>query len=910
MIGMHRSYRWVVFTGLLIGSGVLTGCQHRLYKKRDYYRQQADTAVNCIVQEKSIDPRWALPQLDVYMDPRSRYFDGYHPDHAPMPTDDPYAHQYMHSVYGMKGWKHWHDDGDRPELENPDWYDELGGYVELNENGDVKLTLDSALKLAYVHSPGYQGQLETLYLSALDVTAERFRLDTQFFGGFDSVVTHTGKLRSAAGERTTVSVGRGASATGLNSGISGSGGSNLFQWNRKFATAGTMVVGFANSFVWQLAGPDTNQANSIINFNLVQPLLRQAGRDVALEQLTIVERAMLSNLRAFQRYRQGFYTQVAIGQSGVTGAQRRGGFFGGTGLTGFTGQGSGGLGGVGEATGFGRAGFGGTGGGGGGGTTGFAGGGAGTVGGFIGLLQQLQQIRNTQDSLTRQMRTVSLLEAHLEAGVIDLTQVDQFRQNIETEKANLLQAQNDLQTSIESYLIGTLGLPPHLPVDLDDSLIEQFQFVDPRMTQLQDQVGDLQEELGVLPDPASLDQVRKVLADIDPVRDGIQEHFDTVHRDLELLADRSPQRERGMTPEEHSLFNAERKRLQTVFDDLRTRFTAASERLDKMPETLTEETKAAVTREMVIWLTDLLKLTQELTLVQARARLESIVIDPVELTSDEAFLIAQSNRLDYMNNRAALVDTWRLIAFNADALQSNFNVVFSGDVRTHHDNPFDFRSQTGALQAGIQFDAPYTRLLERNNYRSALISYQQDRRQLIQFRDSMHQTLRQAMRRLKQLQTNLEIQRRAMAISIRRVDLTQEDLNKPSPPPAPGESATQFGPTAVLSLLTALSDLRSTQNNFMSVWLNYEATRMALLRELGIMVLDEDGKWVDLPIAEIERNLGEELPLPPSVPYEWLQDSLPIPRTNDAAPLPTPAGPQPPRNSRNSGPPAVVISYE
>ncbi len=849
--------------GVLVVVG--TGCQNRLYKRREFYRNQADQAVNVIVQEKSIDPRWALPNLDVYMDPRSRYFDPFHPDRPPMPQDDPYTHQYMHSVYGMKGWKHWHDNGDRLEIENPDWYEQLGGYADLTEAGEVRLTVDSALQLAYIHSPSYQGQLETLYLSALDVSAERFRLDTQFFAGSDATITHNGQLRNPGGETNTVRV------------------DNNLQWNRRFATAGTLLVGIANSFVWQFAGPDTNQATSIINFSLVQPLLRQAGRDIALEQLTIVERAMLSNLRAFQRYRQGFYTQVAIGQSGVTGAQRRGGFFGGTGLTGFTGQGSGGLGGVGEATGFGRGGLGGGAGGAGGGTTGFAGGGAGTVGGFIGLLQQLQQIRNTQDSLNRQLRTVSLLEAHLQAGVIDLNQVDQFRQSIETEKANLLQSQNDFQTSVESYLIGTLGLPPNLPVSLDDSMIKQFQFVDPPLTVLKDSIGDLQFEVGQLPEPPELGQIQKIMTEIHTRRDGISSHFETVQRDLELLADRVPQRERGMSPDEISSFDSERERLQTAYDELKSRFAGLVQRLETMQAELKEETKVAVVREIVILLTDLLKLTQELTLVQARTRLETVTIEPIELSSDEAFLIAQSNRLDYMNNLAAVVDTWRLIAFNADALQSNLNVVFSGDVRTFRDNPLDFRGQTGALQAGIQFDAPFTRLLERNNYRSALISYQQDRRQFIQFRDSIHQSLRSSLRRLVQLQTNLEIQRRAMAISIRRVDLTQEDLNEPVPPPLPGQAAVQFGPTAALSLLTALSDLRNTQNNFMSVWLNYEASRVALLRDLGIMVLDENGRWVDIPIDQIERAQGENLPLPPAVPYEWLQDSLPPP-PQDAPP--------------------------
>jgi hypothetical protein len=133
------------------------------------------------------------------------------------------------------------------------------------------------------------------------------------------------------------------------------------------------LVGFANSFVWEFTGGDANLTSSIASFSLVQPLLRGAGRNIALEQLTIVERVLLGNLRAYERYRHGFYTRVAIGELGVSGPSRRGGFLGGTGLTGFSGTGAGGLGGVGAATGFGRTSFGTGGGGGGGSGSGFAG---------------------------------------------------------------------------------------------------------------------------------------------------------------------------------------------------------------------------------------------------------------------------------------------------------------------------------------------------------------------------------------------------------------------------------------------------------------------------------------------------------------------------------------------------------
>jgi len=81
-------------------------------------------------------------------------------------------------------------------LENPAWREALAEYIEIGEDDSVKLNIDSALQLAYVHSPSHQNQLETLYLSALDVTTERFRLDTQFFGGYDARYHHDGSLKN------------------------------------------------------------------------------------------------------------------------------------------------------------------------------------------------------------------------------------------------------------------------------------------------------------------------------------------------------------------------------------------------------------------------------------------------------------------------------------------------------------------------------------------------------------------------------------------------------------------------------------------------------------------------------------------------------------------------------------------
>ena len=47
-----------------------------------------------------------------------------------------------------------------------------------------------------VHSPDYRSQIETIYLSALDVSTERFRFDVQFFGNSNTIFTHRGRMRA------------------------------------------------------------------------------------------------------------------------------------------------------------------------------------------------------------------------------------------------------------------------------------------------------------------------------------------------------------------------------------------------------------------------------------------------------------------------------------------------------------------------------------------------------------------------------------------------------------------------------------------------------------------------------------------------------------------------------------------
>jgi hypothetical protein len=846
-----------------------TGCT------RTFWRGRADREVAYLVAEKSNNPRWALPPgFNLNMDPRSRYYDPTNPDHPPLPPDDPYSHVYMHRVDGKRAAPWWHINGELPQLPNPGWRQRLAEYCDMTPEGAIKLDMPGAVALSYIHQPVHRTQLETLYLSALDVSAERFRFNLQFYPGAGLSYLTAGKVAGGGAPISRLTETNGVAPQAPSGTVI----------SREFATGGTLLVNFANTFVWQFGTPQTSTANSLINMSLLQPLLSGGGRIITLETLTIAERTLLANLRTYERWRQGWFMNVSTGQNG--GAQggiafaqltRRGGGFGGTGITGFSGTGVGGLGNVASASGF--VGFGaGQGAGGLGGAAtqaivGAAGGGAGNIGGIYGILQQQVNIDNQQNALNLQIRTLRLLEAYLQAGSINIAQVDQFRQSVVTGKANLLNARIQLEGARDTFKQSVLGLPPDLPMVFDDPLIKQFQLIDPRLNDLQSKLGNFTEAAGVLPVDADAEQLSRMLDELTRLFIDTQSAIPQVHEDLRMLESRSEARTRGMSPAERTEFLDEKQKLHDSATVLETRFAQLQTEQETLRQTFGEQSVNKVVNSAVALANELANVAQEIALVTASARLESITIPIIQLSTVDALQIARAHRLDWMNLRAAVVDQWRLICYNANSLRSILNLTANGSLGTVGNNPAKFEANNGELTLGVQFAPPFTRLLQRNNYRQALVQYQQQRRFAIQFEDTTNIALRNDMRSITYFQINFELQRQAVRIAVRRVDDTREELNQPPPPIVLGQAPAALGPTAASNLLTALQALSDSQNNLMSNWLQHYQQRMTLYNDLGLMRLDERGVWIDEPIDQGLAQLEQMYPLPPELPVDWLKDA-------------------------------------
>lgn len=896
-------------TLLLLFALATTGCT------RAFYRRQADIDAYSLVREKADHPHWRLDNYTIALDPRSRMYDPFCLDCPPMPPDDPKSHELMHCVDDKRGYPFWHDNGDTAFVENPAWPE----YIEVTEGGMIKVSADDAVRLALLHSADYQSQLEELYLSALDVSFERFRFDSQFFAGYEIFGTFDGPVRSGRPA--------GSSILELNT---FSTGRRDWAMQKLFPTGADLVVGFANSLVWQFAGPDNYNGATLIDFALVQPLLRNAGRDRVMERLTVSERALLANVRAMEQYRQSFYVEVMTGRGAQGGPNRRGGVFG-AGLEGFTGFGGG---------------FGGIGGGGG---TGGGGAGAPEAGGFLGLLQTQRQISNQEDNVRRLRRNLSRLTfllqeqpseeagAYLNQGL----QVAQARQALLNAESTLLNSRNAYEAELDNFK-ATLGLPPQVCLQPEDDILDQFELIETDVINLpEDWENVLTEHSSVrreIPERIASPENLEVVArpGMDPVcrlraYEGLEEdlrqlqqalaamqqfvdqivtdHLPQIQEDIEEFGQALPRRQQwlaklrarlaesnqspcdllplGVNPLESVKIetampgdagavgglidrlvlsiddaNQSHEMIRRDFAILGASFQRYAEELAKRGENVArllsdppatdEERFERIVREVfnpnfrcgetkVLSIDVVEDVTRELTelqLVQAIARAEAIELQDIDMRVDQALEVARRYRRDWMNNRAALVDSWRLIQFQADQLQSSLNIFFSGDIGNVGQNPFNLSSDNGRLRVGAQFDAPLTRLAERNTYRQALIEYQQARRRYYQFEDGVAQTLRGELRRVTANQINFELQRRAVIMAARQVMLnTLIDQEE--------QRTLTTRVTAARDAVQALSDLLDAQNNFMGLWVNYEVLRYSLDLDLGTMQLDSEGLWID-----------------------------------------------------------------
>ncbi|MSR63832.1 MAG: TolC family protein [Planctomycetes bacterium] len=152
----------------------------------------------------------------------------------------------------------------------------------------LHLDLVAALQVASENSRDWQDQREALFLSALDLTRERWNFSVQENG------TLSAFLAGPAGTAET----DGGFLSNL----------NLF----KLLGIGTSITLDAGvDLLEDIGHADLWDAVSHLSLNITQPILRGFGRDIVMEPLTQAERDVVYQARAYERFRRTFAVDVA-----------------------------------------------------------------------------------------------------------------------------------------------------------------------------------------------------------------------------------------------------------------------------------------------------------------------------------------------------------------------------------------------------------------------------------------------------------------------------------------------------------------------------------------------------------------------------------------------------------------------
>ena len=719
---------------------------------------------------------WELDQVSRLKDPKDTLY-------PTVPFDDPDSRKITERIQKNSAYR----DGNKSiELVGQDWQKSL----PLDENGVVQLNLENAMHLAMLHSSQFQRQKEDLYLSALDVTYERFRLDPNPFAGVSA---------QADKEITDNEIDLQSRAQLGFQGVAGQGA--------------TWVASLANRLTLELSNGDLEVGGSLANLTITQPLLRGASKRIFKERLTQAERTLLSNARSLEQFRQGFFLDVVTGNNPAEGVR-------GAGIPRVPSYSS-------------------------------------SVSGYLGLIQEVQRIRNQEANVAKLKDSLVQLEAAFEAGRIgNRLQVDQARQALFNGQSGLLAAKSSFENRLDGYKL-FLGLPPDLPVQVKDQYIEDFRLTDPVLVSIQDQLNQLLQQIRDPKASVVLSDLEEFGQQVLGMKDLLRESLSGLMLDLGLFTDQLPERkkwfqrlrERSDLKElgmgENAFREIELEKLAFDLNQTSLRMEAELkvqlEILTKMVEGLSSVPIEKAKRELASQVNELSGLLLELSLTRASARLESVSTGDVSVDAKQAQQTASELRLDWMNARASLVDSWRMTDLARDDLRTDLDVVLSGDLGSDSIGSGHFKSSEGRLRVGIELDTPLSKVRERNRYQASLIGYQQSRRQYLSFVDSVLLSFRQHARLSKLYQLNFELSRAAVRGAIAQVDLARLRLNEP---PQPGKNS-QFGATTARDLVNALNDLLEASNSFLSVWIGYEAMRMRLTYDLGTMRLSENGIWED-----------------------------------------------------------------
>jgi len=200
---------------------------------------------------------------------------------------------------------------------------------------------------------------------------------------------------------------------------------------------------------------------------------------------------------------------------------------------------------------------------------------------------------------------------------------------------------------------------------------------------------------------------------------------------------------------------------------------------------------------------------------------------------DRAIALAVENRLDFRSNIDRIEDAQRQVLIAEDALRAEITLggrASAGEgAKAGSDENGEFNLGEAVFGSTLSIDLPFERTAERNAYRGSLIQLEGAVRAYQAAEDALKESVRAAIRSLRETREQLKIQYLAVSLAERRV--RNNDL------------LLQAGRAEMRDVLEAQAALLSAQNALFSAIRGYRVRELELQKELGLLEVTIDGVW-------------------------------------------------------------------
>ena len=203
-------------------------------------------------------------------------------------------------------------------------------------------------------------------------------------------------------------------------------------------------------------------------------------------------------------------------------------------------------------------------------------------------------------------------------------------------------------------------------------------------------------------------------------------------------------------------------------------------------------------------------------------------LTPLALDERRGYLIAVTNRLDVLNTIDQFEDSKRKVRVAANDLQPGLDLVADASLTKQFYS--SFQPEQFTANPGLKLRLPLNSLTERNAYRSSLINFEKQMRSLATELDGLRDNIREGVRTLERQRENYVIQRAALELARQQVEVMPLLL--------------QNGSADIRDQLEAQADFVEAQNDVTSAIVNYHVARWNLLKNLGIMSVDDERFWL------------------------------------------------------------------